>query len=204
MFQLTRPNRETVQGLLHSFQNSGFNYDGHPLLSREDMPGFRHDHVKVEVGAGEQNFRTGQAAFQEWKMFPPEMVDLIPLHEGMEVGNIVAIVARGGGLWTYNACRIFEVIDDEVDGERQFGFSYATLPGHVACGEERFLLRYNLSSGKISYEIEVYSRPHHLFARLAAPYFRSVQKRFRRLSVEAIQRAIQTENQVPPSPVPAE
>ncbi|MAT15489.1 MAG: DUF1990 domain-containing protein [Planctomyces sp.] len=206
MFQLTHPTHDTVRQLMLAVEEADYNYAEHPLLTRPKTvgleAGYRHDHVREEVGSGLAVFETAVAAFRDWKMFPPAMVELLPLRDEIAVGNIVAIIARGGGLWSYNACRIFEVVDDETETEQRFGFSYATLPHHVARGEERFLLRYNRDTEQVTYEIEVFSRADHWTAKLTAPYFRHIQRRFRRLSMDAIRTAVQSGNQVPPSPVP--
>ncbi|MCA9039228.1 MAG: DUF1990 domain-containing protein [Planctomycetaceae bacterium] len=196
MFQLTRPKTETIREWALSLEEAPFNYSEHPLFGEREIRGYDHSHVSVEMGEGVATFEAGQTAFREWKMFPSEMVDLVPLRDEISIGNIVTVVARGGGLWSYNACRIFEVINNDSDTESLYGFTYATLPGHVARGEERFLLRYDRTTGKVFYEIEVYSRPDHWLVKMIAPYFRFVQRKFRRLSQQAIKRAIQSSRDV--------
>ena len=88
----------------------------------------------------------------------------------------MASLARAGGLWWLNACRIVYVID-EPSPVRRFGFAYGTLPGHVECGEERFCVEH-LADDSVWYDIRAFSRPRFWMTRLGYPLARRLQKRF--------------------------
>ena len=106
------------------------------------------------------------------------------------------MLARVHGLWWLNACRIVYVINERTPA-RRFGFAYGTLPGHVACGEERFTVEWD-EHDVVSYAIMAFSRPRYWMARLGYPLARRLQKRFvvesqavmRRIAANASDRAV--------------
>jgi uncharacterized protein (UPF0548 family) len=63
---------------------------------------------------------------------------------------------------------------DEVD---RFGFAYGTLPGHVECGEEIFMVE-RTGDGTVRYVIQAFSKPRFWMARLAYPVARAHQRKF--------------------------
>lgn len=121
-------------------------------------------------------------------MFPAEWTVIVPSHAPLTVNHVVAVLARVCGLWWLNACRIVS-ITDETTPIRSFGFTYATLPGHVEIGEEEFLIEWD-QEGQVWYQIRAVSRPRYWLARLAYPLTRYVQSRFRRDSQRSMQRAV--------------
>ena len=72
-----------------------------------------------------------------------------------------------------------------VDESRRFGFAYGTLPDHVECGEERFLIEWQLDDS-VWYDIFAFSRPQHPLVRLSKPLARRLQKQFARDSLSKI------------------
>lgn len=75
-----------------------------------------------------------------------------------------------------------------VNEPSRFGFAYGTLPGHVECGEERFLVECD-DDGTVWYDVQAFSRPMHILTKLGYPLVRRLQKRFVRESAEAMRRA---------------
>ena len=96
------------------------------------------------------------------------------------------MTARVLGIWWLNACRIVYTFDEP----HRFGFAYGTLPGHVDCGEEIFMVERS-ETGTVRYVLKAFSRPRHLLARLAYPVARSHQRKFVRDSKSAMLRFIQ-------------
>ena len=88
-----------------------------------------------------------------------------------------------------NACRIVS-LTDESEPVRRFGFTYATLPGHVEMGEESFVVEWDLED-RVWYEIHAISRPRFWLARLVYPWTRFIQRCFRRDSQRSMQDATQ-------------
>ena len=66
----------------------------------------------------------------------------------------------------------------------------ALLGRHLACGEERFTVEFNHSDQTVWYEVYCFSRAKHWLAKLAYPYLRLQQSRFRHLSALAMQRSV--------------
>jgi len=79
---------------------------------------------------------------------------------------------------------------EEQEPLRRFAFAYGTLPEHTESGEERFQVEWHRADDSVWYDILAFSRPHQLFARLAHPYVRRIQKQFARESMRAMKAAI--------------
>lgn len=165
--------------------------------------GYNLDHNRVRLGSGATDFEAACAALKEWKMFPAPWTRITPNRAPIAVGQIVAMQANALGLWWLNACRIVYVIEENVAGapsaqsgsglavERRFGFAYGTLETHVEQGEERFSIE-QLADGSVWYDLRAFSRPRFWAVRLAKPLARSLQRRFVRESLAAMQRAVRS------------
>jgi uncharacterized protein (UPF0548 family) len=158
-----------------------FTYDevGWTRESREPN-GFDHDHNRVQVGSGAAAFARACDALRAWTMFPPPLAAIEP-HAPIREGETVGVLIHAFGTWWLNAARIVYVIDEP----RRFGFAYGTVPGHVECGEERFLIEW-LDDDTVWYDLRAFSRPRHWLARLGKPLVRVLQLRFQRLSKAAM------------------
>ncbi|MAG93430.1 MAG: DUF1990 domain-containing protein [Planctomycetaceae bacterium] len=190
---LTSPNESAITAFVQSLQDAPFSYSG-AGVSEETSPsgarslGFVHDHNRIVLGQGEAVLESAVNALCNWEMFNTGWSEIAPGTPPIEVGRTVALVTRVFGAWWLNACRIVDVIDEDVPF-RRFGFAYRTLPPHVACGEERFLVEQD-DEGTVSYEIRAISRPRHPLARLGYPVTRRMQRRFVRDSQGAMRRAV--------------
>lgn len=137
--------------------------------------GYDVDENSILLGMGEQVWEQAKAAFRQWKMFPEGWTYIYPPTAPLVVGTVIAMNARGFGLWWRNSCRIVYVIDEA----NRFGFAYGTLPGHMERGEELFLLERN-EKGAVTYRIRAFSRPRFWLARMAYPVMRRFQRKFAR------------------------
>lgn len=153
----------------------------------ETVPaGFVRDHTRAQLGDGPEVFAAAKQALRAWTPFPGGWVRAEPPDTPIRVGAVVAVVARAFGVWISNACRI-EYVIDEPD---RWGFGYATLPGHVECGEERFLVEQR-PDGSVWFDVFAVSRPRHWLVRVGYPVARRFQKRFGREAAAAMRRAVQ-------------
>jgi len=143
------------------------------------------DRSSIQLGAGVEAWTRARNAVRSWRMFDLGWVELHDPSTPIEVGATVAVLVGSMGLWSLNAARIVYVIDEP----ERFGFAYGTLPDHAESGEELFLVTRD-GAGAVSYEITADSRPNQLAAKLAYPWVRTLQKRFARCSLEAMQRAM--------------
>jgi uncharacterized protein (UPF0548 family) len=131
-------------------------------------------------------------------MFPPEITAVFDGHVPRAGLNVAVLFdARPLPLWLLMPARVVYVVEDSVTRNGQqidrFGFAYGTLPDHPERGEERFLVEWNRDDDSVHYDLLAVSQPQHWLARLAYPYTRWQQLRFRRLSGLAMQRAVMEE-----------
>lgn len=151
----------------------------------EKVPGFDNDFQRVSIGQGAAAFEQACAAIRHWSMFPPDWTIILPRETPIQAGETVAMYAKAFGLWWRNSCRIIYVL--EAPG--QFGFAYGTLPGHIECGEELFLVEQD-ENGQVWYTIRAFSKPKRWYAKIAYPLMRMFQARFRRDSAIAMKNCI--------------
>jgi uncharacterized protein (UPF0548 family) len=139
------------------------------------------------LGKGEAVFSAACEAIGCWRMFPAPWTQVI--HEnGLRANETIAVLIKVCGLWWLNSTRIVYVIDN---CDRQFGFAYGTLPGHVESGEERFMVEWD-EDDAVWYDLRAVSRPRHWVTRLGYPLTRLQQRRFARDSQRAMVEATMT------------
>ena len=178
MLLLRKPSAQAIQKFLEEQRTHVLTYTPGEA---NDLPpvGFAVDHTRIKLGNGTTIFTTARSALENWQQFHLGWLEAFPSTTPICEGENISVVVRSLGLWILNACRIVRTFDEEG----KFGFTYATLPGHVEMGEERFLIQRD-DEGNIWYDILAYSRPRHPLARLGYPYARRLQKRFGRESAE--------------------
>jgi len=167
MLSLRRPATERLRKLLESWREEPLSYTA-PLAD-----GFIADEHAVRLGSGEEVYRAACEALDEWVMFPLWAEVSRQEAKGQEVGQIVAMVTRIGGLWWVNPCRILR----RCDSKHTHGFVYGTLPEHAECGEEQFVIEHR-PDGSVWYAIRAFSHPRHWMAWLGFPLARWWQCRF--------------------------
>jgi len=163
--------------------------------------GFARDHNRIQLGHGEQVFEKALLALEQWEMFKVPNVRLYcPIdwsrsspskYRLFEPGTIVAVVAKHLNCYSLNAACIVYRMYETAERVRRFGFAYGTLPDHVECGEERFLIEWDRSDDSVFYDLFAFSRPQHPLVALARPFARHLQKEFARESKQAMLRAVQ-------------
>ena len=182
MFKVTEPSDEDVAKFISSQRHLNFTYPEVGATNTTPPAGFTVDHNRIQLGQGEATYKRAVEALKQWRQFELGWVTIVPHGVPVEVGATVAIKARAFGTWSLSAARVVYVIDED----RRFGFAYGTLPDHVECGEERFLIEW-LPDDSVWYDILAFSRPRHPLVRLSAPLARLLQKRFARESLLRVQ-----------------
>nr|BFD90243.1 hypothetical protein KitaXyl93_16030 [Kitasatospora sp. Xyl93] len=74
-----------------------------------------------------------------------------------------------------------------VDGPDRYGFTYGTRAGHLAQGEETFLVEL-APDGGVRFSVTAFSRPVAWYARLAGPLLPLAQRAFARRCGRALAR----------------
>jgi uncharacterized protein (UPF0548 family) len=148
------------------------------------------DHTRIELGQGEAVFDRARHALRRWRHFELGWVEARPADTPIRAGETVAVMIQAFGLWWLNAARIVYVVDETIDATTRFGFAYGTLPGHVEAGEERFLVEWDRATDRVFYDIFAFSRPRHIFTRIAPWQVRRMQKCFARDSAAAMLQAV--------------
>lgn len=136
------------------------------------------------VGHGPESFVAGRQVMRQWRMHRDAGVRVVTTP--IAAGNDVVLWTRTLGLTLVFACRITDVIDDD----HQFGFTYATLPGHPEEGYESF--RLELINDVVQLHIEGASRPAILLNKLSGPIGARLQKQFTERYITAMRSAIRT------------
>ena len=192
MFLARQPSAETIRLFISSQHDLPFSYpEVGATRSEETPPGYTVDHNRVRLGEGEDVYLRAVAALRSWQQFELGWVTIVPPATPVEVGRIVAVQARTFGFWSLSAAKIVYVIEDKAAVNR-FGFAYGTLPNHVECGEERFMIE-RLEDNSVWYDIYAFSHPEHPLVRLGFPIARKLQKRFVKESLARIAGLAQAE-----------
>lgn len=192
MFSFRKPGEDAIDRFLREQSALAFSH-AHVGATREELPaGYHVDRVRVLLGSGEAAFEAGKGAFRRWEQFQTRWTRLFPEDTPIEPGRTVVVRAHALGLWSLNACRVIYVVDEDGPVAR-FGFAYGTLPGHIEAGEERFLIEWDRSDGRVWYDIVAFFRPRHWLARIGWLYGLWKVNRFRRDSEAALREAVQRE-----------
>jgi uncharacterized protein (UPF0548 family) len=189
MFLRHKPSEEMVSEFIGSQRELPFTYSQIGATQEGVGPsGYYVDHNRTTLGQGTETFRKAVTALQNWKQFDLGWVSIVPRDTAIAVGAVVAVRAHTFGVWSLNACRIVYLVD-ETEPVMRFGFAYGTLPDHVECGEERFMIEQH-ADGSVFYDIFAFSRPRQLLVRMGVPIARRLQRRFVRDSLVAMIRAV--------------
>ncbi len=186
---LHKPHPETIRAFLDAQAMLAFTYPAVGGTASQPPTGYVVDRTRIKLGDGARIFEAAKAALERWEHFRLGWVQAWPLETPIQAGQVVAVIARLFGLWWLNACRIVYVVEEQGPVKR-FGFAYGTLPEHAESGEERFTVEWHERDDAVWYDIQAFSRPQHLLARLGYPLARRLQRRFARDSATAMLRAV--------------
>jgi uncharacterized protein (UPF0548 family) len=187
MFLVQRPSRAAIDRFLLDSQELPLSYGPIGIVRGEAV---RHDldEAIVAIGNGKADFERARTALIAWKQFDIGWVETFPRDAPVEVGTVVAVLIRHFGFWSLNGCRVLYRVGC-LDDNARFGFAYGTLTNHAEAGEELFEVFVDPQTDDVIYRIRATSWPRATLARIGHPIVRVLQARFRRHSVEAMQRA---------------
>lgn len=190
LFLLAKPSDEQIRNIIAAQRSAPFSYPEVGATGGALPAGYKIDHNRVRLGAGQQTFDRAVAALRRWDMFNTGWMCLCWPGAPIERGTTVVVLAALPGLWSLNACRVVYTIDQDDVATRRYGFAYGTLPAHEALGEERFQVEWDRADDSVWYDILAFSRPKSLMAKLGYPVARLMQRRFGRDSKRAMVRAV--------------
>lgn len=190
MFSLRRPSPEDIERVIADSQHLALSYTPVGIVSNPPSR-FDRDDTRAIIGRGKAEFELARAALMDWKQFEVGWAELFPKRAPIEPGTVVVLLVHHLGFWSLNAARIVYRVG-EAGLESRFGFAYGTLTTHAEMGEEIFEVSLDPASGDVTYGIHAVSRPRAPLARLGYPIARMLQARFRRDSVAAMRRAVQS------------
>ncbi len=156
------------------------NRDHHSLLAGIESP-----------GSPDANgpFRRVATSISKYQIFPPRLVEPVLRKTPISLGDTVGLSYRWfPGVQLFMACRVIDVFDGPNNDTWRAGFTYRTLEGHVALGEETFLVEKELTSGKVRVSLKSWSRPSHWLMRIGYPYGRWCQLQAGRAAVAHLQK----------------
>lgn len=183
-----KPNHKSLSNVISRQKGVQFSYPEIGATATQTPNGYVVDHTRVSLGHGKPVFQSAKQALKRWQHMRLGWVDVWSPDNELHVGQDVAIMGWAMGAWWTNVCRIVYTVD-EVGDVVQFGFANGTLPGHIAKGEERFLLQWDQATDEVHYDILAFSKPNRLFIKLVYPIVRSHQKRFGQQSAAAMIKA---------------
>jgi len=179
MFFLKEPSDFTISRFIADQQDRPFTYSAVGATSETPPHGFVVDHNRIQLGRGLPLYERAVSGLKRWQQFDLGWVSIVPGNIPIEIGMTVAVKARAFGTWSLNATRIVYVVNET----ECFGFAYGTLPDHVECGEERFMVEFNDADESVWYDIIAFSKPQHPLVKMTYPLARMLQKRFARDSM---------------------
>lgn len=192
MWFARKPSPAFVRTFLDGMRDDPFSYEG-VGATRSDTPhapqGYLFDLNRRHLGQGHAAFDAACDALRRWEMFSLGWVEPGDPTAPLVAGTPIAMMARTGGLWCLNACRIVYEITEETAPMRRFGFAYGTLPHHVERGEERFTIEWR-EDDSVWYDLRAFSRPHRWYTWAGYPFTRRLQRRFVAGSLDAMSRAV--------------
>jgi len=185
MFLIHRPGERRIRDVLASQEGVAFSYPEVGATRTNAPVGYQVHRERFALGIGVGVFERARLALQQWKMFEMGWLELCCPDAPVARGSTVAVLARHLGFWSLHVARIVYVIDEP----RKYGFAYGTLAEHAESGEEWFGVEQR-ADNSVWYEVLAFSREKHVLARIGSPFTRSLQRKFRRDSGAAMQRAV--------------
>lgn len=147
--------------------------------------GYNHLRHRAVVGHGRAALDAAGAALLEWRMHRAAGVRITAGADRAAPGVPVHCAIGLGPLRAGAPCR---VVWSTTEGGDRHGFTYGTRRGHLAVGEETFVVEL-AADGSVWFTVNAFSRPHRWYAHLAGPLLPLAQHLFARRCTHALTRA---------------
>jgi uncharacterized protein (UPF0548 family) len=147
--------------------------------------GYRSLRERIRVGHGAADFETAARAVNEWRMHRA-MGAVMDTDAPCAAPGVRVVVGLGAGpLRVHAPCRVITCLAEE----RRRGWSYGTLPGHPASGEEAFVVDH-AADGGVWLTVAAFSRPAVWWTRLAGPLMPLLQRAYARRCGAVLRRLV--------------
>ena len=156
--------------------------------------GYSHLHHRALIGHGRDALQTAGAAVTGWQMHRAAGVRIRTTADRAAPGAPVDCAIGLGPLRVGAPC---EVVWTVCEPDR-IGFAYGTRTGHIACGEETFLVEMGADRA-VWFSVTAFSRPDRWFTRAAGPLLPLAQRFFARRCGRALTRIVAARQ---PAPAP--
>jgi uncharacterized protein (UPF0548 family) len=147
--------------------------------SGELPDGYQHLSTSAQIGTGRERFEQAADAVMRWGMQRGSGLRVQASSEIVEVSTVVLVTMMG---FLRAPCRVVYVLD-EPDIR---GFAYGTLPGHPESGEERFAVRYDVTTSAVIAEVTAFSRPGAWWSKAGGPLVVMAQRVIARRYLRAV------------------
>jgi uncharacterized protein (UPF0548 family) len=198
VFFVSVPSDDQIRDLLRRLGDKPCTY-ADVGITKHDLKvaprGFQLDRYGTELGQGREVFARASAVLARIGNYPQSFTRIVREHGELTTGHQFATVATHLGFASVHPCRVLYVVRDD----HRFGFGFGTLPGHVESGEERFMVR--IDGQRVSYEVQAFSRPDGVLARLGARIARQYQLRFQRETLQMMRSACSADPIRPSEPI---
>ncbi|WP_380284380.1 DUF1990 family protein [Kitasatospora purpeofusca] len=148
--------------------------------------GYNHLRHRALVGHGRAALDAAGAAVLDWRMHRAAGVRITAGAERAAPGVPVHCAIGLGPLRAGAPCRVIWSTAGGGDRDRH-GFTYGTRRGHLAVGEETFVVEM-AADGAVWFTVNAFSRPQRWYARLAGPLLPLAQHLFARRCARALTR----------------
>ncbi|MGW4893249.1 DUF1990 family protein [Kitasatospora sp. NPDC004240] len=149
--------------------------------------GYRHLHHRVLLGHGRAALEAAGEAVLDWRMHRAGGVLVTSDAVRAEPGAAVTCAIGLGPLRVGAPCRVIW----SERGPDRYGFAYGTREGHLAVGEETFLVEMAPDKA-VWFTVNAFSRPQSRLARAAGPLMPLGQRLFARACGRALTRIAST------------
>ena len=127
-------------------------------------------------------------AILRFDVFPPSLLAGVVRRTPVEIGDTVGLRYHFvPEIDLFFAARVIDRFEDATDRQWRCGFTYRTLKGHPACGEETFVVEKELATGKITVALRSWSRPGLWIAKATYPIMRRLQLRAAREALDHLE-----------------
>ncbi|MEU6232891.1 DUF1990 domain-containing protein [Kitasatospora sp. NPDC047058] len=145
--------------------------------------GYHHLRHRVLIGHGRAALEAAGSAVLGWRMHRAAGVRITTHADRAAPGAAVHCAIGIGPLRASAPCRVIWT----TDGPDRYGFAYGTRRGHLAVGEETFLVEMGPDKA-VWFTVNAFSRPRSWYAHLAGPLLPLAQRFFAHLCGRALTR----------------